>query len=109
MDIAIAGAGAWVRLDDDGRIADARVALAAVAPTPLFVEQAGLALMGSDGGEDALELAAQAASAAASPITDMRGTVAQRRHLAGVLTKRAARGAIKRARGEEVRGAHQTN
>ena len=35
MDIAVAGAGAWVRLGQDGSIAEARLALASVAPTPI--------------------------------------------------------------------------
>ena len=35
MDIAVAGAGAWLRLGDDGAIAEARLALASVAPTPI--------------------------------------------------------------------------
>ena len=35
MDIAIAGAGAWLRLDADGDIAEARIVLASVGPTPM--------------------------------------------------------------------------
>jgi carbon-monoxide dehydrogenase medium subunit len=103
MDIAIVGAGAWVALAVDHRtIADARVALAAVAPTPLYVPEAGAALIGTAGTESDLAAAAAAAQAAARPITDMRGTAAQRRHLVGVLTKRVLRGAIQRAMGEEA-------
>jgi CO/xanthine dehydrogenase FAD-binding subunit len=103
MDIAVVGAGAWVRLGNDGKtITDARVALAAVAPTPLYVEAARGLLVGTDGSEEALEAAAQAARQAVRPISDMRGTAEQRRHLSGVLTKRAVRGALARARGEHV-------
>ena len=99
MDIAVAGAGASVVLDESGqRFLSARVALASVAPTPLPVEEAGAALAGRDVTEDAINDAAEAAMAAARPITDMRGTVDQRRHLVGVLTRRALRGAIQRAR-----------
>ena len=94
-----AGAGASVVLDESGqRFLSARVALASVAPTPLPVEEAGAALAGRDVTEDAINDAAEAAMAAARPITDMRGTVDQRRHLVGVLTRRALRGAIQRAR-----------
>ena len=99
MDIAVAGAGASVVLDESGkRFLSARVALASVAPTPLSVEKAGAALAGREATEDAINDAAEAAMAAARPITDMRGTVDQRRHLVGVLTRRALRGAIQRAR-----------
>ena len=100
MDIAVAGAAAWVALDEHGVIRGARVALAAVAPVPLAAPAAGDAVIGTTGDETALEAAAAASRAAVSPITDMRGTAAQRRHLAGVLTKRALRGALQRARGE---------
>ena len=107
MDIAVAGAAAFVALEADGRtIAEARVAFAAVAATPLLVAAAGAAVVASDGGEQALERAAAAAREAVRPITDMRGSAAQRRHLAGVLAKRAIRGALQRAHGEEVRGIH---
>jgi CO/xanthine dehydrogenase FAD-binding subunit len=50
--------------------------------------------------DDAIEEAAQKAMAAAKPISDMRGTVRQRVHLVGVLTRRTLDNAIKRARGE---------
>jgi CO/xanthine dehydrogenase FAD-binding subunit len=104
MDIAVAGSGASVFLDESGTaIRSARVALSAVAPTPLFVPEAGEALVGcqvSDGAatEAAIEEAALIARAEVRPISDMRGTAAQRKHLAAVLTRRALRKAIHRAR-----------
>jgi CO/xanthine dehydrogenase FAD-binding subunit len=101
MDIAVTGAGVSVQLDAAGQtIVAARVALGAVAPTPLFVREAGDALAGVslDAAEAAIEEAARLAQAAARPIDDMRGTVAQRRHLAGVLTRRALHVALDRAR-----------
>lgn len=98
MDIAVAGAGVWVALDDDGAtLAEARIALASVAPTPLLVEEAGAALAGKAPTEETFERAAVLAREAVEPIEDTRGTIAQRRHLAGVLTKRALRGAVARA------------
>lgn len=100
MDIAVVGAGVSVVLDDSGKtIQSARVSLGAVAPTPLFVKAAGDALAGQPISEETLEKAAQIAWEAAKPINDMRGTIAQRKHLSGVLTKRALRIAIDRARG----------
>lgn len=98
MDIAVVGAGVRVTLDAAGRCSDARVALGAVGPTPLLVPDAAAALVGSEVDEAALDRAAAAASAAAQPIDDMRGTVAYRRRVSGVLTRRAARIAAERAR-----------
>lgn len=103
MDIAVAGAGAWVVLDERGEtITGARIGLGAVAPTPLSVETAAQALIGKPANAETFALAAREASAAANPITDMRGSAAQRRHLAGVLTRRALSRAAARAR-EEIR------
>jgi len=97
MDIAVAGAGVSVTLDADGVCTDARVAIAAVAPTALVVADAARALIGSRVDEGALERAAQASMAAARPISDKRGTTAYRRSMAGVLTRRAAAIAAERA------------
>lgn len=97
MDIAVAGAGASVVMDGD-TITAARVALASVAPTPVLAEAAGAALVGKAPTDDALAEAAEAARAAAKPISDMRGTAEYRTHLVGVLTTRALRNAIQRAK-----------
>ncbi len=100
MDIAVAGAGAWLALGDDGVITDARIALSAVAPTPLWVKAAGEALIGQAPTEETFAEAAKIAQATAQPISDVRGTATQRHHLVGVLTRRALYGAYQRAKGE---------
>jgi xanthine dehydrogenase FAD-binding subunit len=103
MDIAIVGAGASVRLDESGQhIESARLALGAVAPTPLYVPQVGEFLAGQPINDQNIEEAARIAQEAARPISDMRGTIAQRKHLSGVLARRALFNAISRARQEEV-------
>jgi len=98
MDIAVVNAAASLELTDDGTIGRARVAIGAVAPTPLLVEEAAAALQGQLPTPKPFEAAAAAARDAAKPITDMRGTASQRRHLVGVLTRRALDGALERAR-----------
>jgi carbon-monoxide dehydrogenase medium subunit len=100
MDIAVAGAAAALTLAADGTtVAAAAVAIGAVAPTPLLVEAAGRALVGQAVTAATLDAAAQAASAAAQPIGDVRGPAEYRRHLAGVLTRRAVETALHRAQG----------
>lgn len=100
MDIAVVGAGASLVLNDEGdRILSARVALGAVAPIPLLVEEVGDRLAGQAVSEAAFDTAAEIAREAARPINDMRGTIAQRKHLSAVLTRRALRIALDRARG----------
>ena len=90
MDIAVAGAGVALTLDGSGNCTAARVSIGAVAPTALLVAEAGAALVGTSVDDTALQAAADACSAAASPISDKRGTVEYRRKVVGVLCKRAA-------------------
>ena len=97
MDIAVAGVGVEVVLDN-GKFRSARVALAAVAPTPLFVREAGDVLAGQPVSEASIARAADIARASVKPITDMRGTSDYRRHICGVLTRRALEAAVQRAR-----------
>jgi carbon-monoxide dehydrogenase medium subunit len=70
-----------------------------VAPTALLVEAAAKALIGSKLDDAALEAAANACRAACRPIDDKRGTIAYRTKIAGVLLKRTATIAAKRAEG----------
>lgn len=98
MDIAVVGAGVCLTLDDAGVCRRARVALGAVAATPILVPEAAGALIGTTLDEDALSGLAEAASAACRPIDDKRGTKAYRIKVAGVMARRAAEVALKRAR-----------
>lgn len=99
MDIAVVGVGAAVTFDEgQTRCVAARVALAAVAPTPLLVAEVGTALTEGAWSETLLDRAAALAQAAARPISDLRGTAEYRRHLVGVLTRRVLRTAVERAK-----------
>lgn len=100
MDIAVAGSGVNVVLEN-GVFKSARIALAAVAPVPLFVREAGEALAGRPVSDESIGEAARLAKAAAQPIVDMRGTVEYRKHLCEVLTRRALHDAVARAKGEQ--------
>jgi aerobic carbon-monoxide dehydrogenase medium subunit len=99
MDIAVASAGVSLTLDDHGVCTAARVALGAVAPTVLLVEAAAACLIGGKLDDAALEAMAAICSAACNPIDDKRGTIAYRTQVAGVLARRAAKIAYKRAGG----------
>lgn len=100
MDIAVVGVGSAVVLgDDNATVTAARIALGAVAPTPLLAEEAAAALIGKAISDTTIAAAATAAEALARPINDMRGTIAQRKHLTKVLTQRTLQGALSRARG----------
>ena len=100
MDIAVVGAGVNLVLDSNSIVKSARVALGAVAPTPLLVPAAAKAIIGTKLNKAALTKLADACSAACSPIDDKRGTVEFRTEVAGVLARRAARIAYKRAGGK---------
>lgn len=98
MDIAVVGSAVQLELNKDGTVRKANVILGAVAPTVIRVPDAEASLVGSQLEESAVAAAAEAATAAANPIDDKRGTVAYRKKIAGVLTRRAAHAAYERAR-----------
>jgi carbon-monoxide dehydrogenase medium subunit len=100
MDIAVVSAGVNLTLDSKGTIKEARVALGAVAPTVLLVTAAARAIVGTKLDDAALAALAEACSAACRPIDDKRGTVEFRTKVAGVLARRAAVIAYKRAGGK---------
>jgi carbon-monoxide dehydrogenase medium subunit len=100
MDIAVVGVGVNLTLDGKGVCVAARVALGAVAERVLLVPDAAKALIGTTVDAPALARLAAAASAACRPIDDKRGTKEFRIKVAGVLARRAAAIALRRARGK---------
>jgi len=99
MDIAVVGAAVSLTLKK-GVVEKARVALGAVAATPLLVQEAADAIIGTSLDDDALAALGAACSAACEPIDDKRGTVEYRVKVAGVLAQRAAKIAYERAGGK---------
>ncbi len=91
MDIAVAGSAAVVAIGE-WRFQRARLAIASVAPTPVFCEAASQWLVGQTVNEQTIRRASELCQEAARPITDMRGTAAQRVHLVGVDETRASHG-----------------
>jgi aerobic carbon-monoxide dehydrogenase medium subunit len=97
--IAAASAAVWI---DGGRIADAGIALSAVGLTTVHLTRAEELLRGEAPSEELFAKAAEMASEDCSPTADGRGPVDYKRHLAGVLTKRALLRATARALGQEA-------
>ena len=97
--IAAASAAVWM---DGGTIADAGIALSAVGPTTVHLERAEELLRGRPPSEELFAEAGAIASEDCAPLPDGRGPVDYKRHLAGVLTKRALRRAAARAQQQEA-------
>jgi aerobic carbon-monoxide dehydrogenase medium subunit len=97
--IAAASAAVWI---DGGSIADAGIALAAVGLTTIHLERAAEQLRGQAPSDDLFSQAAAIASEDCSPTADGRGPVDYKRHLAGVLTRRALQRATARALHQEA-------
>ncbi len=96
-DYAVAAVAVQLRLDGD-RIAEAGVGLTNVGLTVIHAEAAEAVLVGSDGSDDALDRAAEAAAGAADPGDDHRGSGDYKRALVRALTNRAGAAALARAR-----------
>jgi len=98
MDIAVVGVAVLLTIAGE-RIEHARVALGAVAPTPIRAHETEAMLEGQTITESLFAKAAEAAAAEASPISDQRGSAEFRRHLVRVTTERCLQEAARRAGG----------
>jgi carbon-monoxide dehydrogenase medium subunit len=94
-DWAVVSAGAAVWMADDA-IADARVGLAAVGANTTGIPAISEALRGKAPSEELYAQAGAIAAESCSPVTDLRGSVEYKRHLAAELTKRALRRSVAR-------------
>ena len=87
--ISVASVAVRIALTPNGAVDVARVALGAVAPTPLRVAKSENALAGKPLSAETMAAAAAAASASCTPIDDLRGTAAYRRRVIEALVRRA--------------------
>jgi carbon-monoxide dehydrogenase medium subunit len=100
-ELPVCGVGAGVQLDPPGAVTTARIALCGVGPRPLRARTAETALAGAQPSEVTLAEVAVLAVADTDPTSDCHGSASFRRHLAGVLTRRALTAAAGRAQQSE--------
>lgn len=96
-DISIVGAGARVTLADDGTVAEARISLGAVAPTPMRACKAEALLAGKKLTSELIREAAEMAATECSPISDQRATREYRLEMVRVWVRHALEEALERA------------
>ncbi len=101
LEIAVVGAAAAVKFSafngNIGKVENASIVLASVAPTPLLVKEASNLLIGRELTTERISEAARTASRAAKPITDHRGSAHYRTMMIEVLVKRVLNRCIERA------------
>jgi carbon-monoxide dehydrogenase medium subunit len=93
MELATVGVGVTLTLDGGG-CREIRIALGAVAPTPIRAHKAEDALRGRPLDDASIEAAARIAVGECRPISNVRGSAEYRRDMVGVLTERAIRQAM---------------
>ena len=108
-DFAVASVGVQIGLEPGGggdRCRSVAISLGALGPTAMRARAAERSLQGAAPSADRLDEAARLVQEAAQPFADTRGSVEYKRHLAGVLFRRAVAAALDRARGREVDTMH---
>jgi len=81
LDIASVNTAAWLRLDEAGRIAAARLSAGGVGPVPLLLARTADYLLGRELSADTLAGANEVLQSEISPISDVRGTAVYKRLL----------------------------
>jgi carbon-monoxide dehydrogenase medium subunit len=100
LTLSIVNAAAGMAGAPGGEIARARIALGAVAPTPIRARKAEALLVGRKPTAELLAEAAAVAVTETSPISDLRASADYRRQLTAVLVRRALEKALARMHGE---------
>jgi aerobic carbon-monoxide dehydrogenase medium subunit len=88
-DISVVNCAAGLQLDRAGKCTWARIALGAVAPTPLRARKAEAALLGRQLTKESLEAACASVLREVRPISDLRASAEYHREMSGVLARRA--------------------
>lgn len=96
-DFALVGAGAQVRLAQDGTIADIRICLTGVSATPHRAVEAEAVLIGHALSPESTQAAADATRDVLNPNSDLHATADYRRDVAGTLVSRVVKAAVQRA------------
>lgn len=104
-DFAVASVAVQLGLEGD-RCQSVAISLGALGPTAIRARATEEMVQGSAPSDDRLADAARLVREAAQPFADTRGSVEYKRHLAGVLFRRAFAAALDRARGREVDTLH---
>ena len=98
MDLAFVGVAVLIEVDDRERIVKARVALGAVAPTPIRVPQAEKLLEGSVVNREAAQVSAELAARYCDPISDIRASAEYRREMVRALCEKGLLAAYHQAK-----------
>jgi CO/xanthine dehydrogenase FAD-binding subunit len=98
-DFALVGVAATVTVDDGGVCTGCAIALTGVGPTPVTARDAARAMVGVKPAAGAFEDVARRVTAPLSPDSDLHASSDYRKHLAGVLTRRALARAVERIDG----------
>ena len=105
-DFAVASVGVQLQLADGGGCRQVAISLGALGPAPMRARAAEVLLRGRTASPDLLSGAERLIQAQAQPFEDTRGSVEYKRHLAGVLFRRAFTAALDRANGRDVKTLH---
>ncbi len=105
-DFAVASVGVQVELADGGQCRAVAISLGALGAMPTRARSAEELLRGRDATPELLTEAEHFVRAAAQPFDDTRGSVDYKRHLAGIIFRRAFTAAVDRARGRDVKTLH---
>jgi carbon-monoxide dehydrogenase medium subunit len=105
-DFAVASVGVQVAIDEAGHRRRVAISLGALGATAIRAHDAEHLLIGQAAAPSLMDQAERAVRDAAHPFADTRGTVEYKRHLAGVLFRRAFDAALDRARGRDVPTLH---